>query len=232
MSRQGTRRREARAREVRVFSVSYSRSADPFDTGGTLGVRLMTPLATGGCKIEWKSRRKSWDTKTADKGSAMSSSATDGVAVIVISNASTSRVNALAAAVRVHLKESILSALEDPSINAIILVGNPDGTGMFSAGADIKEFSAPTDGSGGVTTAQNGVPTLNDLGHMIEGSSKPIIAALSGVALGGGMELALASHYRVADRTLRYGYVRRRVFIVILSNTQQTTLDHSTRNFE
>ncbi|EJK71286.1 hypothetical protein THAOC_07294 [Thalassiosira oceanica] len=133
------------------------------------------------------------------------SSATDGVAVLAISKASTSRVNALAAAVRVHLKESILSALEDPSINAIILVGNPDGTGMFSAGADIKEFSAPTDGSGGVTTAQNGVPTLNDLGHMIEGSSKPIVAALSGVALGGGMELALASHYRVADRTLRYG---------------------------
>jgi len=133
------------------------------------------------------------------------SSATDGVAVLAISKASTSRVNALAAAVRLHLKESILSALEDPSINAIILVGNPGGTGMFSAGADIKEFSAPTDGSGGVTTAQNGVPTLNDLGHMIEGSSKPIIAALSGVALGGGMELALASHYRVADRTLRYG---------------------------
>ena len=44
---QGTRRREARAREVRVFSVSYSRSADPFDTGGTLGVRLMTPIAAG-----------------------------------------------------------------------------------------------------------------------------------------------------------------------------------------
>ena len=162
----------------------------------------------------------------------MSSSATDGVAVIVISNASTSRVNALAAAVRVHLKESILSALEDPSINAIILVGNPDGTGMFSAGADIKEFSAPTDGSGGVTTAQNGVPTLNDLGHMIEGSSKPIIAALSGVALGGGMELALASHYRVADRTLRYGYVRRRVFIVnfLTLNKQLLTTRLATSN--
>ena len=48
MSRQGTRRREARAREVRVFSVSYSRSAGPFDTGGTLGVRLMTPLIAAG----------------------------------------------------------------------------------------------------------------------------------------------------------------------------------------
>lgn len=50
-----------------------------------------------------------------------------------------------------------------------------------------------------------GTPTLNDLAHLIENSPKPVVAALTGACLGGGMELALSSHYRVADPSLRYG---------------------------
>ena len=48
-------------------------------------------------------------------------------------------------------------------------------------------------------------PTLRDLCDLVENSHKPIVAALSGTCLGGGMELALSAHYRVSDRTLRYG---------------------------
>lgn len=113
-------------------------------------------------------------------------------------------VNALGAPVRQFLQTSLQNALRDPSVESIILVGRPDGAGAFSAGADIKEFSG--NDSGGVTTSEpGGIPTLNDLAHAIEASSKPVIAALTGACLGGGMELALAAQYRVADDTLRYG---------------------------
>ncbi|KAL7541582.1 hypothetical protein ACHAXR_011042, partial [Thalassiosira sp. AJA248-18] len=132
------------------------------------------------------------------------------VAIIAISNgtppAKPNPVNALSAPVRSFLQSSLRNALQDPSIASIILIGRPDGKGVFSAGADIKEFSGNNSGSGGVTTSEpGGVPTLNDLAHLMEGSSKPIIAALTGACLGGGMELALAAQYRVADDTLKYG---------------------------
>ena len=113
-------------------------------------------------------------------------------------------VNALGAPVRQFLQTALRDALRDHSITAIILIGRPDGKGVFSAGADIKEFSGSNSGS--VTTSEpGGIPTLNDLGFDFEGSSKPIVAALTGACLGGGMELALAAQYRVADDTLKYG---------------------------
>ena len=132
------------------------------------------------------------------------------VALIAISNGSppgkSNPVNALGAQVRQFLQTSLQNALQDKSIKSIILIGRPDGKGVFSAGADIKEFSGSNSGSGGVTTSEpGGIPTLNDLAHMIEGSCKPIVAALTGATLGGGMELALAAQYRVADDTLKYG---------------------------
>mmetsp|Transcript_39934 Transcript_39934/g.83520 ORF Transcript_39934/g.83520 Transcript_39934/m.83520 type:complete len:771 (+) Transcript_39934:118-2430(+) len=130
------------------------------------------------------------------------------VATIAISNGTppgtANPVNALGSPVRQFLQTALHNALNDPSIEAIILIGRPDGKGVFSAGADIKEFSGNDDG--GVTTSDpDGIPTLNDLAHLMEGSSKPIIAALTGACLGGGMELALAAQYRVADSTLKYG---------------------------
>jgi len=135
---------------------------------------------------------------------------TTDVAIIAISNGSApgkNPVNAIGAQVRQYLQTSLQNALKDKSIKSIILIGRPDGKGVFSAGADIKEFSGGSSSDGGsVTTSEpGGIPTLNDLAHMIEGSSKPIIAALTGACLGGGMELALSAQYRVADGTLKYG---------------------------
>lgn len=132
------------------------------------------------------------------------------VAIIAICNGTPqgqhNPVNAMSAHVRQYLQTSLQSALQDTAIKSIILIGRPDGKGVFSAGADIKEFSGGSISSGGVTTSKpGGIPTLNDLGHMIEGSTKPIIAALTGACLGGGMELALSAQYRVADNTLKYG---------------------------
>ena len=142
------------------------------------------------------------------------------VAIIAISDGTPAGkpnpVNALSAPVRQFLQNSLRNAFQDPSISSIVLIGRRDGSGVFSAGADIKEFSGEssngdenTNGSGGgrsVTVSEpGGIPTLNDLGHMIENSTKPIIAALTGACLGGGMELALSAQYRVADSTLKYG---------------------------
>jgi 3-hydroxyacyl-CoA dehydrogenase len=141
------------------------------------------------------------------------------VAIIAISDGTPrgkpNPVNALSAPVRQFLQTSLQHAFQDSSIDTIVVIGRRDGSGFFSAGADIKEFSGESssdendsgDGSGKSATASEpgGIPNLNDLCHLIENSTKPIIAALTGVCLGGGMELALSAQYRVADTTLRYG---------------------------
>ena len=69
-------------------------------------------------------------------------------------------------------------------MHAVVLTGV---TGCFSAGADIKEFSV------GLSD-----PTFSDLGTHVEQLGKPVVAAIEGHALGGGLELALACHYRFA----------------------------------
>jgi 3-hydroxyacyl-CoA dehydrogenase len=84
------------------------------------------------------------------------------------------------------LMEAIEAALAEPGLHAIVLAG--DGR-LFCAGADIKDF----DGDPGAT---NVVRTLMD---QVEGAPKPVVAAIHGMALGGGLELALASHYRIAQ---------------------------------
>lgn len=151
------------------------------------------------------------------------------VAIIAISDGTPpdkpNPVNALSAPVRQFLQTSLLNALQDPAIVSIVLIGRRDGRGVFSAGADIKEFSGESasdskdgSGSGGgrsVTVSEpGGIPTLNDLGHLIENSTKPIIAALTGACLGGGMELALSAQYRVADSTLQYGLPEMKIGLI------------------
>ncbi len=100
-------------------------------------------------------------------------------------------VNALGTA----LRQGILAAFEaveaDPAVKAIVLIG---GGRMFSAGADITEFGKP----------QSGI-SLPDLLNRIEASSKPVVAAIHGNALGGGLETALACHYRVAVPSAKVG---------------------------
>jgi 3-hydroxyacyl-CoA dehydrogenase len=108
------------------------------------------------------------------------------VAVIVMNNPP---VNALGHALRVGLEKAFNEANADASVKAIVLTGTGK---FFSAGADITEFRAPMK-----------EPFLPPLIDRIEASSKPVVAAVNGTALGGGLELALGCHYRVAGKDVR-----------------------------
>lgn len=98
-----------------------------------------------------------------------------------------------------ELGKAIKVAEEDTSVGVIILTGS--GEKSFVAGADIKEFAHFSIAQGG-ELAQKGQETLFDL---IENLSKPVIAAVNGFALGGGLELAMASHIRIASSNARLG---------------------------
>lgn len=93
-------------------------------------------------------------------------------------------VNALGAAVRDGLKEGVSQGINDPAIKAMVI--RCDGKTFF-AGADITEFGKPPKGA-----------SLHEVIDMMDSSEKPIVAAIHGTALGGGCEVALACHYRVA----------------------------------
>jgi 3-hydroxyacyl-CoA dehydrogenase len=108
-----------------------------------------------------------------------------GVAHLAISSPP---VNALSAVVRAELLAHIGTAQTTSSVQAIILTGEGR---MFSAGADIKEFG------------KNLTPPLDDLLGVLELSNKPIIAVLNGAAAGGGLEIALACHFRVAAQSAK-----------------------------
>eukprot|EP00566_Odontella_aurita_P028085 CAMPEP_0113598010 /NCGR_PEP_ID=MMETSP0015_2-20120614/41330_1 /TAXON_ID=2838 /ORGANISM="Odontella" /LENGTH=193 /DNA_ID=CAMNT_0000505941 /DNA_START=28 /DNA_END=606 /DNA_ORIENTATION=- /assembly_acc=CAM_ASM_000160 len=99
-------------------------------------------------------------------------------------------VNSLGSATRTHIRDQLLSAISDPSVSSMVLIGNGSN---FSAGADIAEFSIPAS----AVESTDDVPSLVVLCELIESSPKPIVAALRGVALGGGCELAC--HYRIVD---------------------------------
>ena len=103
------------------------------------------------------------------------------VGVITINNPP---VNALAQAVRQGIQDGVNQGVADAAVEALVIVG---GGRTFIAGADISEFGKPL-----------AAPDLNSVLTSIEDSSKPVVAALHGTALGGGLEVALACHYRCA----------------------------------
>ncbi|WP_312791949.1 enoyl-CoA hydratase/isomerase family protein, partial [Diaphorobacter nitroreducens] len=96
-------------------------------------------------------------------------------------------VNGLSFALRQHLSAALDAAVADEAIDVIVLAGEGR---MFSGGADIREFNTPW----GVAE-----PTTPQLIQRIENLGKPVVAAIHGSALGGGLELALGCHWRVAD---------------------------------
>ena len=100
-------------------------------------------------------------------------------------------VNALSAGVRDGIFEGIKAAVADPAVKAIVLICEGR---TFIAGADITEFGGAMKGA-----------SLFDAQAMIEDSPKPVIAAIHGTALGGGLEVALTCHYRIAVPSARCG---------------------------
>jgi 3-hydroxyacyl-CoA dehydrogenase len=107
----------------------------------------------------------------------------DGVAVIALQNPP---VNGLSYDTRRAIAEGLNKAQADAAVQAIVLTGSGK---AFSGGADIREFGSPKSGA---------EPNLLTLIRMTEESTKPVVAAVNGVAMGGGLELALGCHYRLA----------------------------------
>lgn len=115
------------------------------------------------------------------------------VGVITVNNPP---VNALSPGVPEGIAAAIDSIAADPSIKGAVLVG---GGRTFIAGADIKEFGKITSGE------RKGGLKLSELLLRIEDSSKPIVAAIHGTAFGGGLETAMACHFRIALSTAQVG---------------------------
>ncbi len=105
------------------------------------------------------------------------------IAVITLNNPP---VNGLGHATRSGIVEGVNRALNDEAIKAIVITG---GGKAFSGGADIKEFNSPK-------ALQE--PSLHTVIRVVEESTKPVVAAIHSVAMGGGLELALGCNYRVA----------------------------------
>jgi 3-hydroxyacyl-CoA dehydrogenase len=107
------------------------------------------------------------------------------VAVITIDNPP---VNGLGFDTRRNVAEGIERAHADAAVKAIVITGAGK---AFSGGADIKEFGSPK------AIAE---PNLLSLIKLLDAASKPVVAAINGVCMGGGLELSLGCHYRVAAK--------------------------------
>ena len=112
----------------------------------------------------------------------------ENIAVVEVTNPP---VNALSQAVRAGIADCVTKADADSSVDAIVICCS--GT-TFIAGADIREFGKP-----------HLDPSLPSVIQDIEGSSKPVIASIHGTVLGGGLEVALGAHYRIAQPATRVG---------------------------
>jgi 3-hydroxyacyl-CoA dehydrogenase len=119
------------------------------------------------------------------------------IAILTIDNPP---VNALSVAVRQGLLDALHRALADSAVAAIVLIGKGS---AFIAGADIREFGKPPQ-----------PPRLTAVIDEIEASAKPVIAAIGGVALGGGLEVALGCHFRIGSPRAQAGLPEVKIGIV------------------
>ena len=106
----------------------------------------------------------------------------DNVAILTVDNPP---VNPLSDGVRTGLYESLVKAEENSDVKGVVLTGNGR---AFIAGADISEFGGNVEGI-----------SLNEVFSKLENCQKPVVAAINGIALGGGLETALCCNYRIAD---------------------------------
>ena len=106
----------------------------------------------------------------------------DNIAILTIDNPP---VNPLSDGVRNGLYESLVKAEEDANVKGVVLTGKGK---AFIAGADISEFGGNVEGK-----------SLNEVFKKLEFCEKPVVAAINGIALGGGLETALCCNYRIAD---------------------------------
>ena len=112
----------------------------------------------------------------------------DGIAVITLNNPP---VNGLGNALRAGLMARLQQAEADPAAKGVVIIG---GGKAFSGGADIREFGRPRE-----------KPDLFEVNDQQDAMRKPLVAAIGGFALGGGLELALGCHYRVAAPKAQLG---------------------------
>lgn len=120
----------------------------------------------------------------------------DGILTITINREN--KLNALNKLVIQELGEAIDDLYQNPELKGCIITGK--GNKAFAAGADIAEFSG-LDKEGGLALARKGHEVFNK----IELAPKPVIAAVNGFALGGGCELAMACHIRIASENAKFG---------------------------
>jgi enoyl-CoA hydratase len=120
----------------------------------------------------------------------------NGICTITINRPD--KMNALNRETVQEIGAAVKEANEDKGVSSIIITG--EGAKAFAAGADIKEFMGLTKEQG-MAMAQAG----QDVFQSIENSPKPVIAAVNGFALGGGCELAMACHLRIASENAKFG---------------------------
>jgi enoyl-CoA hydratase len=131
----------------------------------------------------------------------------DEVAIVTMSHPP---VNGLSLGLRRGLVAAFEAARHDAQVRAIVLNGGGRG---FSAGGDIREFG---------TSAAAAAPALSLHVHpVIEASGKPVVAAIHGFAIGGGLETALVCHYRLVAASARIGLPECKLGVIPLSGTQR-----------
>lgn len=107
----------------------------------------------------------------------------EGVALVTFQNPP---VNGMSHALRLGIVQAVDKAEADPSVQSMVLTGSQS---AFSGGADVTEFGTPK-------VLQQ--PILRAVIEALEQCEKPVVAAIQGVCLGGGLELAMGAHYRIA----------------------------------